>query len=276
MTSILSALIQVAGILADTITMISDSILSNLSSAMSILNMIFAQVPETVTDTVNIISETAATAPAEAAATTASMSVWDLCLKGGFIMIPLAILLVISIYIFIERYIVIRRADREDATFMKRIKDYIHDGEIDSAKLLCKKNGTPYARLILKGISRIGRPMNDVLVAIENTGNLEIANLGKGLTWLATTAAGAPMLGFLGTVIGMVEAFFALANAGSSANISVLAGGIYEALVTTVAGLAVGIVALFAYNALVARINGVMKLLEGKTMEFMDLLNEPA
>ncbi len=275
MTSILSALIQVAGILADTITMISDSILSNLSSAMSILNMIFAQVPETVTDTVNIISE-AATAPAEAAATTASMSVWDLCLKGGFIMIPLAILLVISIYIFIERYIVIRRADREDATFMKRIKDYIHDGEIDSAKLLCKKNGTPYARLILKGISRIGRPMNDVLVAIENTGNLEIANLGKGLTWLATTAAGAPMLGFLGTVIGMVEAFFALANAGSSANISVLAGGIYEALVTTVAGLAVGIVALFAYNALVARINGVMKLLEGKTMEFMDLLNEPA
>lgn len=276
MTSILSALIQVAGILADTITMISDSILSNLSSAMSILNMIFAQVPETVTDTVNIISETAATAPAEAAATTASMSVWDLCLKGGFIMIPLAILLVISIYIFIERYIVIRRADREDATFMKRIKDYIHDGEIDSAKLLCKKNGTPYARLILKGISRIGRPMNDVLVAIENTGNLEIANLGKGLTWIATTAAGAPMLGFLGTVIGMVEAFFALANAGSSANISVLAGGIYEALVTTVAGLAVGIVALFAYNALVARINGVMKLLEGKTMEFMDLLNEPA
>lgn len=276
MTSILSALIQVAGILADTITMISDSILSNLSSAMSILNMIFAQVPETVTDTVNIISETAATAPAEAAATTASMSVWELCLKGGFIMIPLAILLVISIYIFIERYIVIRRADREDATFMKRIKDYIHDGEIDSAKLLCKKNGTPYARLILKGISRIGRPMNDVLVAIENAGNLEIANLGKGLTWLATTAAGAPMLGFLGTVIGMVEAFFALANAGSSANISVLAGGIYEALVTTVAGLAVGIVALFAYNALVARINGVMKLLEGKTMEFMDLLNEPA
>lgn len=276
MTSILSALIQVAGILADTITMISDSILSNLSSAMTILNMIFAPVPETFTDTVNIISETAATAPAEAAATTASMSVWDLCLKGGFIMIPLAILLVISIYIFIERYIVIRRADREDATFMKRIKDYIHDGEIDSAKLLCKKNGTPYARLILKGISRIGRPMNDVLVAIENTGNLEIANLGKGLTWLATTAAGAPMLGFLGTVIGMVEAFFALANAGSSANISVLAGGIYEALVTTVAGLAVGIVALFAYNALVARINGVMKLLEGKTMEFMDLLNEPA
>lgn len=206
----------------------------------------------------------------------AELSVWDLCLKGGFIMIPLAILLIVSIYIFIERYMVIQKAQVEDATFMQRIKDYICNGEIDSAKNLCRKNGSPYGRLILKGISRIGRPMNDVLVAIENTGNIEIANLGKGLPWLATTAAGAPMLGFLGTVIGMVEAFFALASAGSAANIGVLAGGIYEALVTTVAGLAVGIVALFAYNVLVARINGVMKLLEGKTMEFMDLLNEPA
>lgn len=274
MQSILSTLTRVADLLDYAISIISDTILTSISSAMSILNTILAYVPGAMTDTVTTVTETVAVAPE--AAETARMSVWELCLKGGFIMIPLAILLVISIYIFIERYIVIRRADREDATFMKRIKDYIHDGEIDSAKLLCKKNGTPYARLILKGISRIGRPMNDVLVAIENTGNLEIANLGKGLTWLATTAAGAPMLGFLGTVIGMVEAFFALANAGSSANISVLAGGIYEALVTTVAGLAVGIVALFAYNALVARINGVMKLLEGKTMEFMDLLNEPA
>ena len=118
--------------------------------------------------------------------------------------------------------------------------------------------------------------MNDVLVAIENTGNLEVANLGKGLPWLATTAAGAPMLGFLGTVIGMVQAFYNLASAGSSANIDVLAGGIYEALVTTVAGLIVGVIALFAYNYLVARINGVMTRLEGNTMEFMDLLNEPA
>lgn len=239
---------------------------------MSILNTILMQdIPEAVADTITTIGGGADTAQA-----VAELSVWDLCMKGGFIMIPLAILLIISIYIFIERYIVIRRAEKEDDTFMKRIKDYILEGEIDSAKNLCKKNGSPYARLILKGISRIGRPMNDVLVAIENTGNLEIANISKGLPWLATTAAGAPMLGFLGTVIGMVEAFFALASAGSAANISVLAGGIYEALVTTVAGLAVGIVALFAYNALVARINGVMKLLEGKSMEFMDLLNEPA
>ncbi|MEG2820043.1 MAG: MotA/TolQ/ExbB proton channel family protein, partial [Muribaculaceae bacterium] len=136
-------------------------------------------------------------------------------------MIPLAILSLISIYILIERFLVIRAADKEDDTFMKRIKDYIYEGEIESAVNLCKKTDTPYARLIMKGISRIGRPMNDVLVAIENVGNLEIAKLGKGFPWLATTAAGAPMLGFLGTVIGMVEAFFALASAGGSANVSI-------------------------------------------------------
>ena len=191
-------------------------------------------------------------------------------------MIPLAILSIISIYIFVERCIVIGRARRDDDTFMKRIKDYIHDGEIESARHLCATTDTPYARLISKGISRIGRPMQDVLVTIENTGNIEIAKLEKGLPWLATTAAGGPMLGFLGTVVGMVQAFYNLAAAGTGANIAVLADGIYAALVTTVAGLIVGIIALFAYNYLVARINKVMNMLEAKTMEFMDLLNEPA
>lgn len=204
------------------------------------------------------------------------LSIWDLTMRGGFIMIPLAILSIISIYIFVERCIAITRARKEDSSFMQRIRDYIHDGEIESARNLCARTDTPYARLILKGISRIGRPMNDVLVAIENTGNIEVANLEKGLPWLATTAAGGPMIGFLGTVIGMVNAFYNLASAGTSANISVLADGIYEALVTTVAGLIVGIIALFAYNYLVARINKVMNNLEAKTMEFMDLLNEPA
>ena len=203
------------------------------------------------------------------------LSVWDLCVKGGLIMIPLALLSLICIYVFVERWIVIRRAAAGDDTFMSRIKDYIHEGAIESALLVCNNANSPYGRLIAKGISRIGRPMNDVLVAIENTGNIEIARLEKGLPWLATTAAGAPMLGFLGTVIGMVEAFFNLASAGTSANIDVLAGGIYEALVTTVAGLVVGIIALFAYNYLVACINRVMNNLESKTMEFMDLLNEP-
>lgn len=209
------------------------------------------------------------------AAAPVAPNMWDLCVNAGFIMIPLALLALISIYVFIERALVIRAASRDDASFMQRIKDYIHDGDIESAHRLCRSSDTPYARLIDKGISRIGRPMNDVLVTIENTGNIEVAALGKGLPWLATTAAGAPMLGFLGTVIGMVQSFYGMATAGSSAGISVLADGIYQALVTTVAGLIVGIVALFAYNCLVARINGVMRSLETKTMEFMDLLNEP-
>ncbi len=204
------------------------------------------------------------------------LSLWDLCLKGGPLMIVLALMSVISIYIFIERAIVINRANREDATFMQRIRDYIHEGEIESAFNLCRKNGSPYSRLIAKGISRIGRPVNDILAAVENTGNIEIANLSKGLPWLATTAAGAPMLGFLGTVIGMVQGFYAIAAEGNSANIATFSSGIYTALVTTVAGLVVGVIALFAYNYLVARINSVMNLLESKSMEFMDLLNEPA
>lgn len=208
--------------------------------------------------------------------TTGEMDLLSLTLKGGIIMIPLLLLSVIAVYVFIERYFAIRKAARQDDTFMLRIKDYIHEGDIDSAKSLCKKSNTPYARLIEKGISRLGRPMNDVLVAIENTGNLEVAKLERGFPWLATTAAGAPMLGFLGTVTGMVRAFYNMAEAGSSANITVLSAGIYEALVTTVAGLVVGIIALFAYNYLVARVDGVVNNLEAKTMEFMDLLNEPA
>lgn len=228
-----------------------------------------------------ILADASMVAPAGATVSAASqtaneMDLLSLTLKGGIIMIPLLLLSVIAVYVFIERYFAIRKAARQDDTFMLRIKDYIHEGDIDSAKSLCKKSNTPYARLIEKGISRLGRPMNDVLVAIENTGNLEVAKLERGFPWLATTAAGAPMLGFLGTVTGMVRAFYNMAEAGSSANITVLSAGIYEALVTTVAGLVVGIIALFAYNYLVARVDGVVNNLEAKTMEFMDLLNEPA
>lgn len=248
---------------------------------------ILAQVPAVVTDTINttavvageMLADTGAAIPQVVPAVPVEapeLSIWELCVEGGWIMIPLAILAVISIYIFIERTIVTFKASKLDDSFMKRIKDYIHDGEIESALNLCKATPSPYARLIAKGISRIGRPMNDVLVAIENTGNLEVAALSKGLPWLATTAAGAPMLGFLGTVIGMVQAFFAIASSGNAASIGDFAGGIYTALVTTVAGLVVGIIALFAYNYLVARINKVMNLMEARTMDFMDLLNEPA
>lgn len=204
------------------------------------------------------------------------MSFWSLIMDGGYIMIPLAILLLVVIYVFTERCIVINRAARRDNSFMDRIRDCVHDGDIESAANLCKKTDTPYSRLVAKGISRIGRPMNDILVAIENTGNIEVANLAKGLPWLSTTAAGAPMLGFLGTVVGMIQAFYSLASAGTAANITLLSSGIYQALVTTVAGLIVGIIALFAYNFLTARINSVMNRLEAGTMEFMDILNEPA
>lgn len=205
----------------------------------------------------------------------AKINAFELALKGGWIMIPIVLLLFVAVAVFIERIMVIRKADKEDTTFMNRIKDYIHDGKIDSALNLCKSTNTPYARMIEKGITRLGRPMNDILVAVENVGNIEIAKLEKGFTWVATTAGGAPLLGFLGTVTGMVRAFFDMANAGSNVDISLLSSGIYEALVTTVAGLIVGIIALFAYNYLVAEVNGVVNKMEARSMEFMDLLNEP-
>lgn len=223
---------------------------------------------DTVTSTPDILSVPATSA--------SQMNILELCLQGGWLMIPLLVLSLISIYVLIERLLVLHKASVQEPSFMHRIRDYILSGDLDSARNLCRTTATPYSRLIEKGISRIGRPMNDVLVAIENTGNIEIANLERGLPLLATTAAGAPMLGFLGTVIGMVKAFYEIASAGSASNISTFADGIYTALVTTVAGLIVGVIALFAYNYLVARINRVMNNLETKTMEFMDLLNEPA
>lgn len=216
----------------------------------------------------------AATLDAQAAVP--PLNLWSLSLKGGFIMIPIVLLSLVTIYIFVERLLVLRDAARQDNTFMQRIKDYIHAGDVESALNLCKKNPTPVARLIEKGITRLGRPMNDVLVAIENVGNIEVAKLERRFTWIATTAGGAPMLGFLGTVTGMVSAFYSMAAAGEAADITTLSSGIYEALVTTVAGLVVGIIALFAYNYLVSRVNTVVNQLEASTMEFMDLLNEPA
>lgn len=254
---------------------------------MALLNLILAQVAATgdsvqqITDTAVQTAAQAATAatqaaPAAAEATAKELSVWDLTLSGGWLMIPLALLAIVSIYIFFERCFAISSSTREDKNFMQQIRTIIHDGRIDEAEKLCKSANTPYSRMIEKGVSRIGRPMNDVLVAIENVGNMEVAKLEKGFTWLATTAAGAPMIGFLGTVTGMVQAFFALASAGSNSNVSILASGIYEALVTTVAGLIVGIIALFAYNYLTSRVNKVMNKLEGNAMDFMDLLNEPA
>ncbi|MDR2121469.1 MAG: MotA/TolQ/ExbB proton channel family protein [Tannerella sp.] len=205
----------------------------------------------------------------------AQINILALATKGGWIMIVLLILSIIALYIFIQRWMVISKATKIDDSFMSRIKDYIHDGKIDSALKLCKTAKSPMGRMIGKGISRLGRPVNDILASIENAGNIEVAKLEKGFPLIATTAAGAPMIGFLGTVTGMVRAFYDMANAGANVDIQLLSNGIYEALVTTVAGLIVGIIALFAYNYLVARVDSVVNKMETTTMDFMDLLNEP-
>ncbi len=204
-----------------------------------------------------------------------TLNVIDLFLAGGAIMWILLAMSIYAVYIFFERYVALRNALKEDKNFMNKIKDYIHSGNIDSAKTLCESTDNPVARLVGKGISRIGRPLSDIQTTVENTGNIEVANLEKGLASLASISGGAPMIGFLGTVTGMIEAFFQMASAGNNIEVSSLAGGIYTALVTTVGGLIVGIVAYFAYNYLVSRVDRVVATLEARTMEFMDLLNDP-
>ena len=205
-----------------------------------------------------------------------SINLFTMAQYGGWIMIVLLLLLAFALYLFVERLVVLAKATREDKTFMNRIRDFIKEGNIDSATKLCKRTNTPSARMVEKGITRIGRPMQDVQVAIENVGNLEVSTLEKGLVLMATIAAGAPMLGFLGTVLGMVQTFYNMAqNASGVIEISSLSEGMYQAMVTTVGGLIVGILAMFAYNFLVSRIDRVVRQLESRTMEFMDLLNEP-
>lgn len=191
-------------------------------------------------------------------------------------MIPIALMSVIAVYIFVERYIVINKASREEHNFMNNIRDFIHSGRIDSALSLCKNNQTPIARMIEKGIIRIGKPLNDINTAIETVGKLEVAKLEKTMPTLGTIAGAAPMLGFLGTVTGMVQAFYDMAMAGNNIDIALLSNGIYEAMITTVAGLIVGILAYICYNTLVAKVENVVFVLEARSTEFMDLLHEPA
>ncbi len=200
----------------------------------------------------------------------------DMAIKGGWVMIPIVILSLVAVYIFFERWFAIKRAAHIDQNFMHRIKDYIMDGKVDAAKTLCQATDNPVAKMIEKGISRIGRPLNDVNAAIENVGKLEVYKLEKGLPTLATVSGGAPMIGFLGTVIGMVQAFHEMSTAGNNIDVGALSGGIYTALITTVAGLIVGIIAFFAYNTLVARVDKVINTMEASSTEFIDLLNEPA
>ncbi len=212
-----------------------------------------------------------------ATATPEKLSVLKMAVNGGWIMIVLLLLLVLALYIAIERYLTLNKALKEDASsFMNNISQYIHSGNIEGARQLAKSTDSPVARMIDKGLSRLGRPLNDIQTAIENVGKLEVAKLERGVSLVATVASLGPMLGFLGTVTGMVRAFFDMANAGNNIEISVLASGIYEAMVTTIGGLIVGIIAAFLYDLLVNYINRVVFALEARSMEFMDLLHEPA
>ncbi len=204
------------------------------------------------------------------------INLWEMAQYGGSIMIVLAILLLVAIYLFIERMITIHQAAKTDKTFMDKIKDFIFNKDIDSAYALCEKADNPTSRMIAKGISRLGRPLSDVQVAIENVGNLEIAKLEKGMHFLATISGGAPMIGFLGTVVGMLQALYVMAQKQNGVvNLLDLSTGMYQAMVTTVAGLIVGLIAYFTYNFLISRIDAVVRTLETNAMEFMDLLNKP-
>lgn len=222
---------------------------------------------------IDTMENTAATA-----ASTERITLWDMALNGGWIMLVLALLLVLAIYIFIERYLTLNGAlkGEADTQFMNNIRQYVHEGNIEAARSLSKQTETPLGRMIDKGFSRLGRPLPDIQAAIENEGKLEVANLEKRVSLVATVASLGPMLGFLGTVTGMITAFQDMAHAGNNIDIQLLSTGIYEAMVTTVGGLIVGIICYFLYNLLVTRINKVVFELEVRANEFMDLLHEPA
>ncbi|NNC86814.1 MAG: MotA/TolQ/ExbB proton channel family protein [Bacteroidia bacterium] len=205
-----------------------------------------------------------------------TISLFELALKGGYIMIPLLLFSIVAVYIIIERYVAIKKANKIEINFMNKIRDFIHSGNIDAARALCKNTVNPIARMMEKGINRIGKPLNDIEKAIENVGNIEVVKLEKGLSTLATVAGAAPMVGFLGTVMGMIKAFYNMSKAGKQVEISMLSGGMYEAMVTTVTGLFVGLIALIAYNLLTAMVQKVIYKMETSSIEFMDLLQEPA
>lgn len=205
-----------------------------------------------------------------------SISFWSLFAGGGWLMWVLVALAAVMIFIFVERFLAIRKATQIDKNFMNRIRDYILEGNINAAVDLCRRTDSPIARMIEKGIERIGRPMGDIQTAIENVANVEVAKLESGLPWLASISGGAPMIGFLGTVVGMVQVFIGMsANQSGGIELAQLSEGMYVAMVTTVGGLIVGIPAYFAHNYLVARVEKMVFRMEATTIAFMDILNQP-
>jgi biopolymer transport protein ExbB len=197
-------------------------------------------------------------------------------LGGQLIIGLLFVLLLIAVYIYFELWFAIRAANKIDKNFMDQIRLYVGQGKIEAAQALCIKEDFPVARLIAKGISRIGRPLDDINTTIENAGRLEVYKLEKNVSVLATIAGAAPMIGFLGTVIGMILSIFEISNAGGNIDMKLLSDGLYTAMTTTVAGLIVGIVAYITYNHLVVKTNKVVYQMEATSFEFLDLLNEPA
>lgn len=204
-----------------------------------------------------------------------TVSLGELILAGGWLMIPLLALFGISIFIFVERFRVIRRASSIDVDFMNKIKDLMYENKIDLALKLCRGTDKPVARMVEKGIEHLGRPMSEIHSSIENVANLEVSKLEHHLPFLATIAGGAPMIGFLGTVIGLVQVFMNMSNAGGAIDMTILSSGMYTAMVTTVAGLIVGIPAYFGYNFLVQRIEKQIFQMEANSIAFMDILNQP-
>ncbi|MEP5253655.1 MAG: MotA/TolQ/ExbB proton channel family protein [Winogradskyella arenosi] len=208
-----------------------------------------------------------------------TLSIIELISSGGtsgmVIIIILFVLLIVATYIYFERIFAIKAASKVDSNFMNQIKDHVSNGKIDSAQMLCAQQNSPVSRLIAKGITRIGKPLEDINTAIENAGRLEIYNLEKNVSVLATISGVAPMIGFLGTVVGMIISIFELANAGGTIQMDVLASGLYTAMTTTVAGLIVGIVAYVTYNHIVVKTNKVVYQMEANSVEFLDHLNEP-
>ena len=207
------------------------------------------------------------------------LSIYNLIMEGGvggqIIIAILVVLLTVALYIYFERFFAIKAASKTDSNFMNQIRDHVSHGKLDSAKVLCAQAKSPASRLIEKGITRIGKPLEDINTAIENAGRLEIYKLEKNVSVLATIAGAAPMIGFLGTVIGMIVAIHEIANAGGQIDIKMLSDGLYTAMTTTVAGLVVGIISYIQYNHLVVRTNKVVYEMEAKSVEFLDLLNEP-
>ena len=222
------------------------------------------------------VVDTTALAPATPVAQEQTFSLIDMAVKGGWLMLVLLLLSVIAIYIFGSKWWMIRKASSINKNFMNDIHDLIHEGKIKSAIALCQRYDSPVARLVEKGIERIGRPLQDIQTAVENMGSVEVSRLEKGLPMLATIAGGAPMIGFLGTVTGMIQAFFKMSTAGNNIDITLLSGGIYEAMVTTVGGLFVGIIAYFGYNFLTSQISNLVFKMERTTIEFIDMLHEPS